>query len=320
MIVTVTPNTGLDRVIFVRDFSWGSTLRAEASAWGMGGKATDASLVLGELGEANIATGFAAGETGQRMVQMLQRHPITRCDFIWVEGETRVNYVLVDTARSVQSTITVAGLRVSEQNVLELLARFHVLIRNAACAIIGGSLPEGAPSDLHGRLIAEARQQGVPTILDASGDALRLGFEAGPTILKPNRDELSALVRLPIRSDVDVVAAARKLLGKETQLVVVTAGDRGAWAVREDGEYHVPALPIDVVNTAGAGDALAAGIAAGIARGWPWQDGLRLGIAAAAAVCLTPGTAICCRADVEHLMKRVRLFPIPSGVDADLPD
>ncbi|MEA3345430.1 MAG: class II aldolase/adducin family protein [Chloroflexota bacterium] len=82
MIVTLTPNTGLDRAIFLERFEWGQTIRAAGSTLAMGGKGTDVSMVLGTLGYPNLALGFAAGETGQRMQQMLEDQG-AGCDFAW---------------------------------------------------------------------------------------------------------------------------------------------------------------------------------------------------------------------------------------------
>ena len=307
MILTVTPNTGLDRVIFLRNFQWGKTIRAEESAWGMGGKATDASYVLGELGEPNLAMGFAAGETGQRMAQMLSAHPATQCDFIWVGGETRTNYILIDQEKRAQSTITVAGLEVSEQQVAELETRFSKALPQASCVVVGGSLPKGAPPDLHAELVARAKYARVPVILDASGEALQYGVEVIPTVIKPNQDELEFLADRPLSSDQEIVAAAKELVGQGIELVVATIGERGLWAVTKEEALFFPPLPIQPVNTAGAGDALVAGLAMGIAHRWAWREGLRWGIAAAGAVCLTPGTAVCHRADVERLLQQVRI-------------
>ena len=50
-----------------------------------------------------------------------------------------------------------------------------------------------------------------------------------------------------------------------------------------------------------------AGIAASIERGQPIEEGLRLGIAAAAAVCMMPGTADCRPEDVARLKNEVQL-------------
>jgi 1-phosphofructokinase len=307
VILTVTPNTGLDRVIFLRDFQWGKTIRAEESAWGMGGKATDASFVLGELGESNLAMGFAAGETGERMVQALRKHPATQCDFVPVQGETRTNYILIDRARSAQSTVAVAGLQVNPQQVEDLKRRFLTALPEASCVVIGGSLPEGVPADFHAQLVARARCAGVPVILDASGDALKQGVAAMPSVVKPNRDELEFLAGHLLVDDQEVLAATRELICKGVELVVATLGARGLWAVSARETLFAPPLPIEPVNTAGAGDALVAGLARGIAHGSPWREGLRWGIAAAAAVCLTPGTAVCRLADVQRLLEQVQI-------------
>jgi 6-phosphofructokinase 2 len=66
---------------------------------------------------------------------------------------------------------------------------------------------------------------------------------------------------------------------------------------------------VPVVSAAGAGDAVLAGLAASIERGQPIEDGLRLGIAAAAAVCMMPGTGDCRAEDVWRLLPQVELQP-----------
>jgi 6-phosphofructokinase 2 len=68
-------------------------------------------------------------------------------------------------------------------------------------------------------------------------------------------------------------------------------------------------LKIPVISTAGAGDAVLAGLAAALSRGKPIDEGLRLGFAAATAVCLTPATADCRRKDIERLLPQVKLIP-----------
>jgi fructose-1-phosphate kinase PfkB-like protein len=50
-----------------------------------------------------------------------------------------------------------------------------------------------------------------------------------------------------------------------------------------------------------------AGLAFAYAHHKPIEEGLRLGFAAAAAVCLTPATADCRRQDVERLLPDIRL-------------
>jgi 2-dehydro-3-deoxygluconokinase len=63
------------------------------------------------------------------------------------------------------------------------------------------------------------------------------------------------------------------------------------WALSlVDGEaYTAPAVPVDVVDTVGAGDAFVAGYLAERARGGSPAARLALAVTTGAFVCLTPG-------------------------------
>ena len=309
MIVTLTPNTSLDRVIFLPRFEWGQTIRATNSTLSMGGKGTDVSMVLAALGYPSLALGFAAGGTGQCMARMLKEQGV-RGDFVWVRGETRTNYVLIDTDRGRQSTITLAGLLVQPTHVDTLRARLRAHLPRASCLVLGGSLPQGIEPKLYRDLITDTKAAGVPTLFDASGSGLKAGVCALPTLLKLNRTELEQLTgNTPLIGE-RVRCAAREWVTRGVERVVATAGAQGAWAFSADEEYFIPFLPIEPLNTAGAGDGLMAGLAVGLEEGWGWVEALRLGTAAAAAVCLTPGTAQCHREDVERLLPQVRIIPV----------
>ncbi|MDI7274869.1 MAG: 1-phosphofructokinase family hexose kinase [Anaerolineae bacterium] len=306
MILTVTPNTALDRVIFLEGFRWGHTVRAQDAVWSPGGKGTDAAWVLGELGEPCLATGLAAAESGRRLQEMLERQG-ARCDFVWTGGETRTNYVLVDRAQSTQATVTVSGLQVRAEDVAALEARLERWLPECSVLMLGGSVPAGMSPDWYVPWVRTARGLGVPVLLDASGETLARSAPAGPTLLKPNLDELCELVGRPLATAQEVAQAGRELLDWGIDLIVATLGGRGAVAVTSGNTWLVPPLPVQPLNCAGAGDAMMAGLAIGYARGWPVEEGLRLGAAAAAAVVITPGTAQCHRSDVERLLPQVVL-------------
>src|SRR5436190_15366659 len=92
MVLTVTPNTGLDRVLFLDRLKPGRN--AARVVWGMGGKGCDVSLILRGLGVSTVATGFAAGDLGHRMEAVLAAAGV-ECRFIRTSGETRINTVLI---------------------------------------------------------------------------------------------------------------------------------------------------------------------------------------------------------------------------------
>ena len=306
MIVTVTPNTALDRVIFVDGFAWGRTVRAREALWSPGGKGCDAAWVVAELGQPCVALGLAAGESGRRLQGMLEERGV-QVDFVWAAGETRTNYVLVDAANHRQSTVAVSGLEVAAGHLAALEARLEHWLPRCRALHLGGGVPAGMPPDWYVPWIRRARAMGLPVLLDASGPTLAASAPAGPTVLKPNLDELAELVGRPPGGPAEVLAAAQELLGWGVDLVVASLGAEGALAVTRSVAYRLPPLPVEPVNCAGAGDAMMAALAIASAEGWPLEEGLRLAMAAAAAVVITPGTAECHRADVERLLPQVRL-------------
>src|ERR1044071_8068083 len=123
MIITLTPNTGIDHAVQIASFDLNATIRASDSAWGMGGKATDVSWTLGKLGVPTRALGFAAGPNGTRMENMLRERGV-ETDFVWVEGESRLNLILVVDGEG-QSTITSSSLKVSPQPIAEFSVRYQ---------------------------------------------------------------------------------------------------------------------------------------------------------------------------------------------------
>lgn len=87
---------------------------------------------------------------------------------------------------------------------------------------------------------------------------------AGSDVVKASDQDTAFLA--PGRAAVDV---ARYWLRLGPALVVVTLGGEGAVAVTAGGEVHVPAAPVTVADTVGAGDSFTAGLLDGL-----WDEGL----------------------------------------------
>ena len=308
MIVTVTLNPAVDRTYFIKDFGWNRTIRASRSVPGMGGKATDASWILGELGYANLALGFSAGGTGRLMEKMLRQRGC-KTAFVRVEGETRTNIVIIGNEGKGQSTLAEQGLQISARCMEQFRRKFSAALKRASCVLIGGSIPPGLDVSIYTELVKQARQAGVPVVFDASGPGLKAGMEGRPTVAKPNIDEIAELYGQPVTTNGEAYRAGRELQDKYGAALVITLGKEGALAVLPGRAYRIPVLAVPVVSTAGAGDAVLSGLAAALSEGKSLEEGLRLGFAAAAAVCLTPATADCRRTDVERFLPQIELVP-----------
>jgi 1-phosphofructokinase family hexose kinase len=309
MILTVTLNTGLDHTLFLDQLRLGYTQKVRASTISMAGKPADASWVLSTLGIPNLATGFAAGELGKKMEAMLRQRG-AQTDFLWVAGETRLNTVLVVDGDSYQTTLTTETLQITPADIAAFYEKQAALLQRSDAMIIGGSAPRMVGPEVYRDLVAAAAERGVPVVLDASGPYLEYGLQGCPTVIKPNQQELEAFLGRPLPRPEEVLGAARELRERHNVAVIATMGKDGAFAVLPGREYFIPTLDVPVISAAGAGDATVAGLAAALANRQPLEEGVRLGLAAAAAVLMQPGTADCRKEDVERLYQEIKLIPI----------
>lgn len=306
VIISLTANSTLDHMLFVPSFTMNTTMRATQTYWGLGGKPADASWVLGELGIPSLALGFYAGVNGRRAEALMQSKGVVT-DFLWVDGETRINTLIVSEDGAGEATITTVTMDVPPAALNALRQQVAAALTRASVLIVGGTLPRGLTPDFYTEMLTMACEAGVPTIFDAAEPNLSVGLAAHPTFVKPNRDELSALVGRRVEAIDDVIAAGHDLLDRYETIPVITLSEAGAVVVLPDRVLRVHPLVIDVVSAAGAGDATLAGIAASVHRGEAIETGVRLGAACSAAVCLLPGTADCRRADIDRLLPLVQV-------------
>ena len=158
---------------------------------------------------------------------------------------------------------------------------------------IGTLLFDGHQRELAIPLLAQARQMGIPTVLDA--DSVNDGTTA-----------LMGLVEFLVTSEhfghqftgcADSLDAAIAL-SSYAPTVVVTAGERGlAWHSRADGRFGpgqgwFPPFAVEAVDTTGAGDAFHGAFAAGLSARMGWAELLRYASAVGALCCTKYGARI----------------------------
>ncbi|MCB6759186.1 PfkB family carbohydrate kinase, partial [Phocaeicola vulgatus] len=77
-------------------------------------------------------------------------------------------------------------------------------------------------------LIEIVKRQGKQVILDTSGEYLREGLKAKPTMIKPNQEELEDLLGVEIKNREDLILAGKKLVSQGIPYVVISLGAKGA--------------------------------------------------------------------------------------------
>jgi 6-phosphofructokinase 2 len=196
-------------------------------------------------------------------------------------------------------------LSVAEQT--DCLLHLRRAAPGARIVVASGSLPPGVPEDFYQQVSNVCAELGKTFLLDTSGGGLA-HVKSGVFLLKPSIRELREYVNgdaADLSTEAEQVAAARGLVVRGVaRHVLVSLGAQGALLVSADAAQRFPAVQVPPGSGVGAGDAMLAGVAVGIARDWPLSEAVRLGIAAGAAMLLTPGTAPCTREDTERLFRQ----------------
>ena len=128
-----------------------------------------------------------------------------------------------------------------------------------------------------------AKSGGVRTILNpAPAAALPAELLSLTDICAPNETESEYLTGLPVRSVTDAEAAARELLKRGLQTVIVTMGERGVLYVDAQTTTHLDAIKVDAVDPTGAGDAFIGSLAVYLGEGLPMPQAIKRANAVAA--------------------------------------
>jgi tagatose 6-phosphate kinase len=279
MILCICASPALDLTYRVERLAVAGTNRVREVGQRPGGKAINVARLLQLLGEDVRLLSTAGGDTGTELAAGLGRYGISH-DLVPTEASTRRTVAILDEA---SGEVTMLNEPAIVEDWPAFVARASELIPGADVVVISGALPGAAPADGFAQLIAIARAHDRPVVLDTSGPALAASLAAGPTVIKPNADELR-----DCSPEVDPTAAAWSLAERWQVSVVASLGADGLVAV--DGETAWRARPARVLsgNPTGAGDAVVAGLARGLHSGTAIGSQLTECVALASAAVLAP--------------------------------
>jgi len=301
-IVTLTMNPALDISTNADVVRATNKIRCGAARYDAGGGGINVAKVAHVLGESVSAVYAAGGTTGQVLTDLLVADgvPVRRVD---ITAPTRESFTVNEVSTGLQYRFVLPGpcLRFEEQQ--QCLAELRDAAASAKYVVASGSLPPGAPVNFYQQVALICRELGTSLVLDTSGGGLR-HITSGVFLLKASLRELTECAGRELVSEAEQLAAAHEIIDcGQAQAVVVSLGSEGALLTTAHESLRFPAIPMRALSGVGAGDAMVAAITVGLSRGWPLSTSVRYGIAAGAAMLMTPGTQPCTRADAERLFE-----------------
>ena len=209
---------------------------------------------------------------GRFMLDEMQKRMVDVGNVIIVQGGTTGLSVIMNRGAD-RAILTYLGLisKLQAEDITENLLRqsrhLHV-----ASYFLQRSLQPGLPG-----LFQRARSLGVTTSLDTNFDPTVKwqGFEdllAATNVFLPNEAEACSLART------ESVDAAADILSGQVETLAVKLGPRGALGVNDHQKTRAPSIPVEVVDTVGAGDSFDAGFIYGYLQNWPIEKTLHAAV------------------------------------------
>ncbi|AHX14158.1 1-phosphofructokinase [Dyella jiangningensis] len=305
MITVAGFNTAIDHLFLLDALVPGAVQRASRAELYPGGKGLHVAQTIAALGERVQLVGLTDVAHRNLITRRMAERGVL---FHGVEIDQPLRTCIAVREREGRFTELLSpGPEVSTAVREQLLRTWWRCAEESELLVMSGSLPRGFGPDTYALMVRQATAAGVPSLVDASGEALQYAADSGAHLLKPNRDEASSLANGPVRTLRDAADVARALYARGIAQPVVTMGAEGAVAFDGRVAWHASIALAHSTNTVGSGDCLLAGFAVALKRGEPMHVALRLGVACGAANAMDEETGYVRRECVDALLGQVQM-------------
>ncbi|MBV8842986.1 MAG: 1-phosphofructokinase family hexose kinase [Bryobacterales bacterium] len=308
MILTLTINPAIDRIVNVDKLVFEDRAYILDQAEAAGGRGINASQVIHGFGGKTRALLSCGGPAGKRMMKSLAGMGFPH-DAVQVAAESRINFTISD-KQGLTVKLNEVGATLNGEEVQAVRKLVETRISDARWLMICGSIQPGVPAHLYCELIRLAQSRRVKVLLDTDGDALQHALEARPTVISPNQHEAERLLGRALITRSHFMEAVERMRAMGPEAVILSLGSRGAIGSAPEGVFEALPPRIDVLCPIGAGDALAAAFVWSMDRGKSFAESLRWGVAAGTAMASLPGVKFPTLQQTRAIYKQVEVRPL----------
>ncbi len=262
----------------------GETLAGSAWFPKCGGKGGNQAVSVAKTGVATTMIGAIGDDDfGRVLLANLDRRGVDRSLVRLVPGVGSGMSVAIFDADGDYGAVIVSGanLKLGEEDV----AAARECLTSTAILVLQNEVPDAA----NAAMAAEARAAGASVLLNAApvrvlSEELRRHVD----ILVVNAVEAADVSGRSVSSVSDALDVAAGLAKHFPHVVVTLGGDGLVYAGADSKPFSLPAVPVRLISTHGAGDEFIGALASGLARGHSMRAALEDANAAAARLVSTP--------------------------------
>lgn len=241
----------------------GETIEAPEFNIGYGGKGANQAIAAARLGsDVNFITMVGNDSFGQEQLANYQKNGI-RTDGIDIGHQNSgVAPIFVDPS-SDNRILIVKGA--NKELTPAVLDEKQALIKTSKLVV----LQQEISLETNYHAIDLAQKYGVPVLLNPApaNEDLNIDYVSKVAFFTPNETELATLTGLPTTNLDEIKVAARNLISRGVENLIITLGSKGALWVTENHAEIVPGMKVKAVDTTGAGDSFIGSFAHYFAQG-----------------------------------------------------
>ncbi len=254
----------------------GETIQGEDVATMPGGKGANQAVAAARLGASVAMIGrVGADEFGKNLIQNLKQNGVDSTHVLRDDAAATGAAIIIVDSRGQNSIVLSPGAnsKVAEGDVKA------AFFSDASLLLLQFEIPMEAV--LHSARLA--KKQGLRVLINpAPAQAVPDELFRNSDFFVPNETELSILTGKPVSGQASAETAARSLVKRGVQNVIVTLGENGALIANKDGAKHIPSFKVDTVDTTGAGDAFIGSLAVALLERKSLEDAVQYACACGA--------------------------------------
>lgn len=264
----------------------GETIEAPEFSMGFGGKGANQAIAAARLGSSvSMITAVGNDAFGSQQLENFKENGIDTSTILVSDKSSGVAPIFVDST-SENRIIVIKGA--NNELTPDKLSQFEDTIKQSKLIV----LQQEIPLETNYRAIELAEQFGVPVLLNPApaNNNLNIEYVSKVAFFTPNETELATLTGLPTSNQAEIEAAAKDLVARGVENVIITLGTKGALWVTKTSQQIVPGKKVAAVDTTGAGDAFIGSFAHYFTQGKPVAEALLLANQYAAVTVTRQGT------------------------------